>query len=102
MYHAARKGKAELTEKPMKIYNFEILDYQFPLLTLKLSVGSGTYIRSIGYRLGQQLNLAGALIALERTSLGARTLDQIGTTQLAQGNIKGELRTVYFTQIQPV
>lgn len=102
MYHAARKGKAEITEKPMKIYNFEILDYQFPLLTLKLSVGSGTYIRSIGYRLGQQLNLAGALIALERTSLGARTLDQIGTTQLAQGNIKGELRTVYFTQIQPV
>ena len=39
--------------------------------------GSGTYIRSIGYRLGQQLGLGGALIELKRTSIGPRNLEDI-------------------------
>lgn len=69
LYKDARKGKAEIQEKAMKIYNYQIIDYHFPLLKIKLEVGSGTYIRSIGYRLGQQLGLGGALIELERTSI---------------------------------
>lgn len=40
LYHAARKGKAEQQQKPMKIYNFKVLDYSFPLLTVKIEVGS--------------------------------------------------------------
>lgn len=100
MYQAARKGKAEITEKPMKIYNYEIVEYSFPLLKVRFEVGSGTYIRSIGYRLGQQLRLGGALVSLERLSVGERALDQIGTSNFVQGNIKGELRTIYFKEIE--
>ncbi|MEI8008013.1 MAG: hypothetical protein WCI00_00780 [bacterium] len=39
----------------MKIQKYEILKYDFPLVQLKLDVGSGTYIRSIAYRLGKEL-----------------------------------------------
>jgi len=77
LYKDARKGKAEVQEKPMKIYAYKILDYQFPLLKLRLEVGSGTYIRSIGYWLGQQLGLGGALIQLERISTGKFQLSDI-------------------------
>ena len=59
----------------MKLYGFEVLDYSFPLLKLRCDVGSGTYIRSIGYRLGQQLGLA--LIELKRTTIGPRNLQDI-------------------------
>ena len=99
LYKDARKGTAEIQEKPMKIYAYKILDYQFPLLKLRLKVGSGTYIRSIGYWLGQQLGLGGALIQLERTSTGKFQLSDIGTQNSAKGNIKGQERTIYFKEI---
>lgn len=100
LYKEARKGKTEIQEKPMKIYNYEILDYQFPLLKLKLEVGSGVYIRSIGYRLGQQLGLGGALIQLERTSIGRVQLSDIGTENSAKGKIKGQERTICFREVE--
>ena len=99
LYKDARKGTAEIQERPMKIYAYEILDYQFPLLKLRLEVGSGTYIRSIGYWLGQQLGLGGALIQLERTSTGKFQLSDIGTQNSAKGNIKGQERTIYFKEV---
>lgn len=100
LYKDARKGKAEAQEKAMKIYAYEILDYTFPFLKLRLSVGSGTYIRSIGYRLGQQLGLGWALVQLERTSIGNCLLSQIWTQHSAKGMIKGEERTIYFSVIK--
>lgn len=99
MYKDARKGTAEIIDKPMKLYDFEVLDYQFPLLKLRCDVGSGTYIRSIGYRLGKALGLGGALIELERTRLGDWKLEDIGEEHFAQGNIKGELRTVFYKEV---
>jgi len=60
----------------MKIQSFEILDYSFPELRLRLAVGSGTYIRSIGYRLGQESGLGGILTSLRRISLGEWHLEE--------------------------
>ncbi len=53
----------------MTFYNYTIISYTFPLLTLKVDVGSWTYIRSLAYRLGQQCNLWGALVSLRRTRI---------------------------------
>lgn len=100
LYKDARKGKAEIQEKAMKIYSYQIIDYHFPLLKIKLEVGSGTYIRSIGYRLGQQLGLGGALIELERTSIWPRSLEQISKNSSAQGRIKGVDRVIYFQELK--
>jgi len=54
-YHDAREGKIREENKIMKTNSYEVMKYEFPLLQLKLDVGSGTYIRSIAYRLGKQL-----------------------------------------------
>jgi tRNA pseudouridine55 synthase len=54
-YNEARAGIIREENKVMKIQKYEILNYDFPLLQIKIHVGSGTYIRSIAYRLGQQL-----------------------------------------------
>ena len=54
-YTYARAGKIREENKVMKINGYEILKYEFPILQLKLDVGSGTYIRSIAYRLGKEL-----------------------------------------------
>ena len=75
LYQMARSGKEVSEFKMMKIFSFEILDYNFPELKLRLHVGSWTYIRSIGYRLGQEFWLGGILISLRRVSLGEWNLN---------------------------
>lgn len=99
LYKAARKWKAEIQEKAMKIYSYNIIDYTFPLLKVKFNVWSWTYIRSIGYRLGQQLNLWWALIQLERTKIWKIELNSIGENNSAKWNIKWVERTIYYKEV---
>lgn len=76
-YTDAREWTIREENKVMKIQKYEILNYDFPTLQLKLDVGSWTYIRSIAYRLGQQLWLGGTLIQLRRTRIGDYDIDQL-------------------------
>jgi len=76
-YDEARAGNIREEKKVMKVQKYEILTYEFPLLQLKLDVGSGTYIRSIAYRLGQQFGIGGTLIQLRRTRIGDWDIDKI-------------------------
>lgn len=55
LYKSARQGKQILTEREMKVTSFNITSYERPLLKVTFDVGSGTFIRSIAHRLGEQL-----------------------------------------------
>ena len=66
LYELARNWNQIIENKLMKTYWYEILEYNFPTLKLKLDVWSWTYIRSIGHRLGEQLWLGGILTELRR------------------------------------
>lgn len=54
LYESARKWKIAEEFREMKIYEYEILKYEFPVIEIRFKVWSGTYIRSIAYRLGKQ------------------------------------------------
>lgn len=69
LYAYAREGTPIFMDIPMTVYSFEILDCTFPQLTIEIEVGSGTYIRSIGYWLGKQFGLWGTLSMLRRTKV---------------------------------
>lgn len=77
LYEYAREWKPIFLTVPMTIHGYEIIDYQFPHLTLRLDVGSGAYIRSIAHRLGTQFDLWGTLTMLRRTSIADYHVDQI-------------------------
>lgn len=70
LYELARKWEDLKLEKVMKVNNFKILKYEFPVLELELDVWSGTYIRSIGHWLGKEFELGGTLTYLHRTTIG--------------------------------
>ena len=70
LYELAREGIDLKLKQKMKINSYEILEYDFPKLKLRLNVWSGTYIRSIGYWLWQQLGLGWTLTMLHRESIG--------------------------------
>ncbi len=67
LYEYAREGNPIFMDVPMTLHAFEIISYEFPLVHLRLDVGSGTYIRSIWHRLWAEFGLWGILTQLRRT-----------------------------------
>lgn len=71
-YKLARAGQTiEMPRRIITIYNIELLDYTYPELTIRCSVSSGTYIRTLGIDIGQKLGVGGYLTALRRTKIGS-------------------------------
>jgi len=70
-YELARKGIAPaLQSKRVTIRSLEILDYHWPLLTIRCTVSSGTYIRALARDIGEKLGCGAYVEKLTRTSIG--------------------------------
>lgn len=75
LYELARKG-IEVERKPVKIrLETKLLRYQYPLLELHVTCSKGTYIRSIAYDLGKNLQCGAHLANLKRTRSGIFSLE---------------------------
>ena len=75
-YEYARKGEeVELKANKITIYEVELLNYQMPLITIKIVCSKGTYIRSLAYDIGKKINSGGHLVKLIRTRIGSYKLD---------------------------
>ena len=77
LYDLARKWELIVENRLMKTYSYEVLDYNFPELKLKLDVGSWTYIRSIWHRLGEQFLIGWILTMLRRNRIWDYELSKI-------------------------
>lgn len=90
-YDLARKGhEVELKARPVKVYRIELLEYQWPLVRLRIDCGRGTYIRAIARDLGEALGTGGYLTALCRTRVGsfdvkeATDLDALSSSSIGE------------------
>jgi tRNA pseudouridine55 synthase len=76
-YALARKGEApELAPRPVTIHSITVTDYAWPLLSLDIHCGKGTYVRSIARELGQALGTGGHCTMIRRTAVGSFTIDR--------------------------
>lgn len=67
-YELARKGETvKLSIRQTTILHTEILNYEFPLLKIKLEVAAGFYVRSFARDLAQKLGTKGMCTELRRT-----------------------------------
>lgn len=74
-YKMARRGERfELPTRVVRIDAVELLSYTWPLLTIRVVCGKGTYIRSIARDLGERLGTGGHLASLRRESVGGYDL----------------------------
>jgi tRNA pseudouridine55 synthase len=98
LYELARQGEVVQPEpRTVEIYDIEVLNWQthdleYPELTVDITCGPGTYIRSIARDLGELLQTGGTLAQLIRTkSCGFDLEDSLTLGQLEhevkQGNI---------------
>jgi len=71
LYKLARKGKeVERSEREIMLYATQLLSFKLPRVELYIRCSKGTYIRSIAHDLGQKLQSAAHLTALQRTAIG--------------------------------
>ena len=84
LYKYAREGKTppRIPEKKMEVIGVKLLDYNEKkhIVTLRLSVSSGTYIRSLAEEFGRRLDLPAVLADLQRISIGDYSLESSLTT----------------------
>ncbi len=79
-YEYARKGtEVQLKSNLINIFELEIIDFQSPMLKLRVKCSKGTYIRSLARDLGNKLNSGAHLIELKRTAIGDFSLDKAMT-----------------------
>lgn len=70
-YSLARKGNVvELKPRKIMVTRIEDVFYKYPVVKLKLTVSSGTYIRAIARDLGDKLGCGAYLNELRRTQIG--------------------------------
>lgn len=71
LYDLARAGKTiERQANSIEIFNLEILDYEWPRLSLRINCSKGTYIRSLAFDLGEALGVGAYVEELVRTKIG--------------------------------
>ncbi len=71
LYEYAREGKSiELPKRLVKINDINLLELNNDSFTFKVSVSSGTYIRSLINDIGNKLNIPVAMEELRRTKIG--------------------------------
>ena len=70
-YKLARGGKSfVLKKRPINIYKLELIGFKPPLIIVKATVSSGTYIRSLARDMGNALGVGGYLKSLTRIRVG--------------------------------
>lgn len=76
-YKLARAGKqVEMPRRKVKIYELEVLGYEWPVLKIRCKVSSGTYIRALAEDIGGTLGTGAYLTALRRTQVGEYRVEE--------------------------
>ena len=71
LYDLARKGiEVERKKRQVNIYSFEIIDFDFPKATFKITCSKGTYIRTLIDDLGEKLCSFAYVNSLTRSKVG--------------------------------
>lgn len=88
-YDFARKGKEiELKADTVHIKEIELLEYNKPVVLLRIKCGKGTYIRALARDFGKALNSGAHLIALKRISIGEFNISDAITMKKFEEKIK--------------
>ena len=77
LYKLARRGiTVEREPRSVEIHDIELLDWNPPLLTIRVQCSPGTYIRALARDLGQKLDCGAHLQSLTRLASGHFTLEK--------------------------
>jgi tRNA pseudouridine55 synthase len=87
LYEYAREGiTLEREARPVTIHKLEMLAYEAPMLTIRVTCSKGTYVRVLGEDIGAELGCGAHLNALRRIQVGNLTVDGMVTLEQLQAH----------------
>jgi len=87
LYEYAREGiTLERDARPVTIHTLEMLAYDAPMLTIRVTCSKGTYVRVLGEDIGAELGCGAHLNALRRIQVGGLTVDGMVTLEQLQAH----------------
>ena len=88
-YQKARRGEAvKLEPVAVTVNRIEMIECHLPLVTFRIMVSAGTYIRAIARDLGQRLGVGAHLSSLRREAIGSlRVEDATSLERLSAGSL---------------
>jgi len=87
LYEYAREGIVlEREARPVTIHKLEMLAYEAPMLTIRVTCSKGTYVRVLGEDIGADLGCGAHLNALRRIQVGNLTVDGMVTLEQLQAH----------------
>ncbi|PQO92531.1 tRNA pseudouridine(55) synthase TruB [Massilia phosphatilytica] len=87
LYEYARAGiTLEREARPVTIHKLEMLAYDAPMLTIRVTCSKGTYVRVLGEDIGAELGCGAHLNALRRIQVGSLTVDGMVTLEQLQAH----------------
>ncbi len=81
MYKLARKKINVEKTKTVKIYNIELINVKYPLLTLRISCSGGVYVRQLVQDIAHRIGEDGFLYYLQREKVGIYTIENCITIE---------------------
>jgi tRNA pseudouridine55 synthase len=86
-YEYAREGIVlEREARPVTIHHLELVNYEAPMLVIRVTCSKGTYVRVLGEDIGAVLGTGAHLNALRRIQVGALTVDGMVTLEQLQAH----------------
>ncbi len=77
LYKYARQGiEIERPQREVTVHSIEIVNIDVPFLTFKVVCSKGTYIRTLCHDMGKKLGTAAHMHELERTGIGAFSVEK--------------------------
>lgn len=87
LYEYAREGIVlEREARPVTIHKLEMLAYDAPMLTIRVTCSKGTYVRVLGEDIGAALGCGAHLNALRRIGVGTLTVAGMVTLEQLQAH----------------
>jgi tRNA pseudouridine55 synthase len=75
-YQKARRGEAvELADVSVTVERIELVEFRSPLVTFRVVVSAGTYVRALARDLGERLGVGAHLTSLRREAIGSLRVD---------------------------
>ncbi len=80
-YKLARAGKqVDIPPRNVTIYSLQLLSYEYPILKIRTSVSSGTYIRTLAQDIGEALGAGAYCSELRRMSIDKHSVIDSATS----------------------
>ena len=91
-YEWARQGTPQLPQpRPVDVYELKVLRYEYPELEMEIRCGSGTYVRSLGRDLAENLGTRAVMSELTRLAVGRFTLEESVDPRTLETGIKVQI-----------